>query len=150
FPSPASLERGQDRLLEKNLFQQQGIPTARFVPVNSRAGLEEALQVVGYPAVLKTRRFGYDGKGQFRLAGPADAGPAWDALGNVPLLLEAWVRFEREVSQIAVRGRDGTLAFYPLVENHHHHGILQLSLAPAPSLTAELQQQAVDFTRRVL
>lgn len=150
FPSPDSLERGQDRLLEKTLFQRLGLPTAPFVPVSSRAALEEALKVVGFPAILKTRRFGYDGKGQFRLNGPADVGPAWEALGDVPLLLEALVRFEREVSQIAVRGQNGALVFYPLVENHHHHGILRLSLAPAPGLTAELQQQAADLTRRVL
>ncbi len=105
---------------------------------------------IGLPAVLKTRRFGYDGKGQMVLRTEADLPPAWDALGRQPLIVEGFVAFEREVSILAVRGRHGETAFYPLVENHHAEGILRLSLAPAPSLTRELQAQAQDYAARVL
>jgi 5-(carboxyamino)imidazole ribonucleotide synthase len=150
YPPPAALESSQDRLTEKRLFQRLGLPTAPFAAVGSLADLERGLQEIGLPAVLKTRRFGYDGKGQAVIRGPGDAARAWDALGAVPLLLEGFVAFEREVSQLAVRGRDGALAFYPLVENHHEHGILSLTLAPAPDISAGLQEQAVGATRRVL
>jgi 5-(carboxyamino)imidazole ribonucleotide synthase len=150
YPPPAALEASQDRLPEKQLFRRLGLPTAPFAPVETRADLDRALEEIGLPALLKTRRFGYDGKGQALIRGPGDAARAWEALGGVPLLLEGFVAFEREVSQVAVRGRDGALAFYPLVENHHEGGILRLTLAPAPDLGAELQEQAVDLTRRVL
>ena len=105
---------------------------------------------LGYPAVLKTRRVGYDGKGQTVLRGPADVERAWRLLGGRPLLLEEFIPFEREVSQLAVRGRDGAVAFYPLVENHHEHGILRWSLAPAPGVAADLQAGASDYALRVL
>jgi 5-(carboxyamino)imidazole ribonucleotide synthase len=150
YPPPAALEASQDRLAEKLLFQRLGLPTAPFAAVGTRADLEPALQEIGLPALLKTRRFGYDGKGQAVIRGPGDGARAWDALGGVPLLLEGFVAFEREVSQVAVRGRDGALAFYPLVENHHANGILSLTLAPAPCVTPDLQEQAVELTRRVL
>jgi 5-(carboxyamino)imidazole ribonucleotide synthase len=150
YPPPAALEASQDRLTEKLLFQRLGLPTAPFAAVGSREDLERALQKIGLPAVLKTRRFGYDGKGQAVIRGPGDAARAWAALGAVPLLLEGFVAFEREVSQLAVRGRDGALAYYPLVENHHERGILSLTLAPAPVITADLHEQAVEATRRVL
>jgi 5-(carboxyamino)imidazole ribonucleotide synthase len=149
-PPPAALEVSQDRLAEKLLFQRLGIPTAPFHPVESREQLDQALAELGCPAVLKTRRGGYDGKGQTWIALPAEAGRAWQLLGGVPLLLEGVVPFLRELSQLAVRGQDGALAFYPLVENHHEEGMLRLSLAPAPNLPAELQRQAADYAARVL
>jgi 5-(carboxyamino)imidazole ribonucleotide synthase len=149
-PSPRALETAQERLLEKTFFREQGIPTAEFAPVESRAELDAALRRLGVPAVLKTRRLGYDGKGQHLLRRPEDAGPAWEAVGGVPLLLERFVSFRREVSLVAARGRDGETAFYPLVENHHRDGILRLSLAPAPGLTPELQRQAEEHGRRAL
>jgi 5-(carboxyamino)imidazole ribonucleotide synthase len=105
---------------------------------------------VGYPAIVKTRRFGYDGKGQRLVHGPGEAGETWETLGGVPLLVEGVVAFERELSQIAARGRDGEVVFYPPVENHHHGGMLRLSWAPAPDLTPDLQATAADYTRRVL
>jgi 5-(carboxyamino)imidazole ribonucleotide synthase len=150
YPPPAALEAAQDRLHEKTLFQELGIPTPPFVPVQSRAELADGVAQVGLPAVLKTRRFGYDGKGQFTLHAPDDVERAWKALGGVPLLLEGFVSFQREVSVLAVRGRAGDVVIYPLVENHHRQGILRLSLAPAPGLTAELQRLAEDYARRVL
>ena len=109
-----------------------------------------ALAEIGTPALLKTRRFGYDGKGQFPLRSPDDLDAAWDALGGVPLVLEGWVSFRRELSLIAVRATDGTIAFYPLVENHHADGMLRLTLAPAPGLTPHLQEQAEQMVRAVL
>jgi 5-(carboxyamino)imidazole ribonucleotide synthase len=150
YPPPEALEVSQDRLAEKTLFTELGIPAAPFRPVDTRADLDRAAADLGFPCVLKTRRLGYDGKGQYVLRGPADLPPAHEALGGVPLLLEGFVAFEREVSLISARGRDGATAFYPLVENHHAGGILRLSLAPAPGLSAELQALAEGHARRVL
>src|SRR5262249_11231424 len=101
-------------------------------------------------AVLKTRRLGYDGKGQATLRSQAEANAAWEALRGVPLILEGFVDFTREVSQIAVRGRDGAIGFYPLAENHHSRGILLLSLAPAPGASPALQETARQAITRVM
>ncbi|HEU5014059.1 MAG TPA: 5-(carboxyamino)imidazole ribonucleotide synthase [Roseiflexaceae bacterium] len=150
YPPPEALEAAQDRLVEKQFFQGLGIPTPPFMPVGSRADLEAAVAEIGLPAVLKTRRMGYDGKGQAVLRAEADVEAAWQALGGAPLILEGFVPFVREVSVLAVRGRDGATAFYPLVENHHRTGILRLSLAPAPNLLPELQAHAEDYATRVL
>jgi 5-(carboxyamino)imidazole ribonucleotide synthase len=150
YPSSAALEASQDRLVEKRLFRRLGIRTAPFEVVETRADLEAALVRTGCPALLKTRRFGYDGKGQFLLRHPGDVDMAWQTLGGVPLILEGFVAFERELSQITVRGRDGALAFYPLVENHHAEGILRLSLAPAPQLEPVLQQRAIEIATAVV
>jgi 5-(carboxyamino)imidazole ribonucleotide synthase len=133
-PPRQALATGQDRLEEKTLFRALGIETSPFAVVDTRADLEAAAAELGLPAILKTRRFGYDGKGQFRLRTPADLDAAWEALGGVPLILEGFVDFDRELSIIAARGRDGETVFYPLTENHHEGGILRLSLAPAPRL----------------
>lgn len=130
FPPPAALGAGQDRLDEKHLFRSLGIPTAPFAAVGSRADLVAAVEQIGLPAILKTRRLGYDGRGQLRLETPADLAGAFDALGGVPLILEGLVRFERELSLIGVRGRDGATAFWPLAENVHADGILRQSRAP--------------------
>lgn len=157
YPPPAALQVSQDRLDEKSFFQKLGIRTAPFVPVRIRADLDHALADIGCPAILKTRRMGYDGKGQYLLRDRADAEQAWQRLAksakgktDAGLLLEGFVRFDRELSQIAVRNRDGQLVFYPLVENHHAEGMLRLSLAPAPDLTAELETMARDYATRVL
>jgi 5-(carboxyamino)imidazole ribonucleotide synthase len=95
FPPPASLAIGQDRLKEKETFARLGIPTAEFRAVDDRVGLDAAVQAIGLPAVLKIRQLGYDGKGQRVLRDPSDVGPAWEAVGGVPLLLEAFVKFRR-------------------------------------------------------
>jgi len=149
-PAPAALEMAQDRLVEKESFRELGIPTAPFRPVDDRGGLDEAVEALGLPAVLKTRRFGYDGKGQEVLGEAADLDPAWERLGGRPLILEGFVDFGRELSILAVRGRDGAVAFYPLVENRHDDGILVASRAPAPELSSDLQARAEDYARRVL
>lgn len=150
YPPPEALETAQDRLNEKRLFQQVEIPVPAFAPVSSFDELCAAIKRIGLPAVLKTRRMGYDGKGQHILRLPGDEVRAWAELGNAPLLLEQFISFEREVSIIAARGRSGETIFYPLVENHHSSGILRLSLAPAPNLTPELQAKAECYSRRVL
>ena len=142
FPSPESLEFAQDRVLEKALFEEVGLRAAPFSPVSSRDELAEALEVIGVPSVLKTRRLGYDGKGQFRLANADEADVAWRAVGEVPSILESFVPFERELSILGVRGRDGETAFYPLVRNVHRDGILRVSVAPAVDVSAELQAMA--------
>jgi 5-(carboxyamino)imidazole ribonucleotide synthase len=150
YPPAEALEAAQDRWVEKSFLQDLGIPTPPFLAVETHADLDQALDVLGLPAVLKTRRFGYDGKGQWFLHRPEHALEAWRALSGVPLILESFVPFDRELSILAVRGRDGRTAFYPLVENHHRAGMLRFSRAPAPGLTAALQEQAEDHARRVL
>jgi 5-(carboxyamino)imidazole ribonucleotide synthase len=150
YPSPEALAVAQERLAEKTFFGRLGVPTPTFAAVDSRADLDAALGRVGLPAVLKTRRFGYDGKGQSVLTTAADVPPAWARLGGLPLILEGFVAFERELSVLAVRGRDGEVRCYPLVENHHRDGVLRLSLAPAPRLTPELQLAAEGYARRCL
>lgn len=150
YPPPEALETSQDRLVEKSFFQDLGIPTPPFVRVDSWEELENAIEAIGLPALLKTRRFGYDGKGQYVLNKDEDAVLAWQTLGGVPLIFENKIDFEREVSILAVRSTSGETAIYPLVENHHEKGMLRLSLAPAPNLSSELQRQAEDYARRVL
>jgi 5-(carboxyamino)imidazole ribonucleotide synthase len=150
FPGAAALAAAQERLAEKWLFRSLDIPTPRFVAVESRATLERAAVHTGLPAILKTRRLGYDGKGQFVIRDASMLNEAWNVLGGVPLVLEEMVRFEREISIIAVRGRTGETKFYPLIENHHEAGILRLSIAPAPRIAPALQSRAEDYARRVL
>jgi 5-(carboxyamino)imidazole ribonucleotide synthase len=152
FPSPRALAVAQDRLAEKSMFRELGIGVPDFADVPTREALEAAIAALGVPCILKTRRLGYDGKGQFRLRTAADADAAWAALGaqaaTVGLILEAFVPFEREVSVVAVRGRDGEFRTWPLTENWHDAGILSASLAPATADPA-LAQDAVECARRV-
>lgn len=150
FPPPHALATAQDRLSEKECFRSLGVPTAPFAPVSTEAELREAVAELGLPAVLKTRRLGYDGKGQCVLRRPEDIEAAFRSIGGVPLLLEGFVKFDRELSLLAVRGRAGNIAFYPLVENHHRDGILRVTWAPAPNLDAALQRDAEEHVRKVL
>ncbi|WP_447729865.1 5-(carboxyamino)imidazole ribonucleotide synthase [Pseudoxanthomonas suwonensis] len=149
-PAPDALAVAQDRLSEKTLFRELGIPVPAFAAVDSREGLERALDEVGVPCILKTRRLGYDGKGQFRIRSRADADAAWDALGaqapRVGLILEAFVPFDGEVSVVAVRGRDGEFRAWPLTANWHVDGVLSASLAPAP-VAAGVQDTALGYAR---
>lgn len=135
FPNPRALSIAQDRLVEKTLFRELGIPVPDFADVADRAALDAAIAAIGVPCILKTRRLGYDGKGQFRIKSTGDVDAAWDALGTqaetVGLILEAFVPFERELSVVAVRGRDGAFRTWPLTENWHVDGVLSVSLAPA-------------------
>jgi 5-(carboxyamino)imidazole ribonucleotide synthase len=167
LPPPAALEAAQDRLNEKHLFQKLGIATTEFVAVANREALDSAVKQIGLPAILKTCRMGYDGKGQWILRNAEDVArlesefpaagvaAAERSRGNAsaepvaPFLLEQLVPFARELSVLAVRGRTGETAVYPLVENHHRGGILRLSLAPAPNLDRGVQHAAEDAARRV-
>lgn len=150
FPPPRALEVSQERLAEKEFFRNLGIPTPLFAAVDDREDYDRALAAVGIPAVLKTRRFGYDGKGQAVIRSEAEAEAAWQRLGGRPLILEAFVPFDRELSLVSVRSREGSLAFYPLVENLHRDGILHRSIAPAGSLGEELTERAQEYATQVL
>ncbi|HUO80624.1 MAG TPA: 5-(carboxyamino)imidazole ribonucleotide synthase [Steroidobacteraceae bacterium] len=147
YPQPAALAVAQDRLLEKTLFRDLGIPTPPFAPVDLRQDLEAAVARLGLPGILKTRRFGYDGKGQARLRSRADLDAAWRALGGEPLIYEGFVRFSRELSLIGVQSTRGEVAFYPLAENVHEHGILAVTRAPDRSVA--LQRAAERHMRAV-
>jgi 5-(carboxyamino)imidazole ribonucleotide synthase len=150
FPSPRALATAQDRLAEKTQFVELGIPVPDFAPVATRAELDAAVARIGTPCVLKTRRLGYDGKGQFRLRGDGDVASAWAALGaqapKVGLILEAFVPFERELSVVAVRGRDGDFRTWPPTENWHVDGVLSASLAPA-AVDSALEAKAIAHAR---
>lgn len=150
YPAPQALAVAQDRLAEKTLFRECGLPTPDFATVDTREQLDEALAQVGAPAILKTRRLGYDGKGQFRLKHVTDADAAWAALSAQAskhgLILEAFVPFERELSVLAVRGRDGDFRVWPLTGNWHVDGVLSMSLAPAPDI-GQLQRRATALAR---
>ena len=152
FPNPRALAIAQDRLAEKTLFRDLGIPVPAFATVDSREELEAAIAGVGAPSILKTRRLGYDGKGQFRIRVAADAQAAWEALGpqaaSVGLILEAFVPFERELSVVAARARDGGFVAWPLTENWHVDGVLSASLAPA-AVEGELARTAIEHARRL-
>ena len=167
FPPPAALEVAQERLKEKALFRKLGIATTEFAPVHNLKSLDAAVTSIGLPAVLKTSRFGYDGKGQWTLRTGADVEKLKteipDALikaqsmngtqgshDSAPFILERFISFTRELSILGVRARNGDIAFYPLVQNRHHGGILRLSIAPAPSLARGLQREAEDIARRIL
>ncbi|GAB3377351.1 5-(carboxyamino)imidazole ribonucleotide synthase [Lysobacter fragariae] len=152
FPNPRALGVAQDRLAEKTLFRELGIPVPDFVDITSRETLDAAVAQLGTPCILKTRRLGYDGKGQFRIKAPADADAAWDALGaqaqTVGLILEGFVAFERELSVVAVRGRDGEFRTWPLTENWHVDGVLSASLAPA-KVDAAMAQTAFTHAKKL-
>jgi len=147
-PPLAALGAAQDRVAEKRLFERLAIPTTRWHAVSSRAELERALVKVGLPGVLKTRRFGYDGKGQAVVRSAAEAQRAFRALGHVPLLYEEWIGFECEVSIIGARSVGGEIVIYPLCGNVHGRGILRLTRAPFGR--AEWQRAAARYLRRVL
>lgn len=149
-PPPRALEVAQDRLKEKRLFEQHGIDTARFAPASTREELQAAVDHTGLPAVVKTRRFGYDGKGQHVVYSASDVDKAWLALGATELLVEAFVNFDFEVSAIVARGWDGVVARYPLVQNHHEGGILRESHPNSGRVTSSLTEQARDATDRLL
>jgi 5-(carboxyamino)imidazole ribonucleotide synthase len=147
-PPPQALGVTQDRLSEKRLFEEIGIPTAPYVPVASAADLVHCGTKLGWPIVLKARTLGYDGRGQRIVRTQEDLEPAWRSLGSVPALAEGWIGFECELSLIAVRGIDGSTEYYPLAENVHNDGILFSTTAPYPD--SAVQKQAEDYLRAIL
>ena len=154
FPNPRALGLIQDRLAEKTLFRETGIPVPEFADIPSRETLDDAVAKIGTPCILKTRRLGYDGKGQFRIrpGTGATADAAWEALGaqaqTVGLILEAFVPFDRELSVVAVRGRDGEFRTWPVTENWHVDGVLSASLAPA-RVDDALAVTAFEYAQRL-
>ncbi len=148
LPGSAALEVSQDRLREKALARALGAGTAAFAAVDSRADLDAALTRLGCPAVLKTTRLGYDGKGQARIMTPADADAAFAAMKGQPAILEAFVPFTREVSVVAARGRDGAFVPYDVTENEHRDHILHRSVAPA-RIGAKAAARAVAIARAI-
>ncbi|KQV66129.1 5-(carboxyamino)imidazole ribonucleotide synthase [Rhizobium sp. Root1220] len=150
YPPPEALEAAQDRLVEKRFINDCGIPTARFHAVDSQADLEAALDDFGGQGVLKTRRLGYDGKGQkvFRSTADNRAG-VYTELGGVPMILESFVAFDREISIIAARGTDGAIACYDPAENVHRNGILHTSTVPA-SITSATAADARKSAEKIL
>jgi 5-(carboxyamino)imidazole ribonucleotide synthase len=148
YPAPNALGAGQDRILENEVLSGLGIQVPPYHKVSSRTDLLEGLDVLGYPAVLKTRRLGYDGKGQAVLRDREDLERAWQRLGDSELILESFVPFEAECSLIAVRSLDGKTRFWPLTRNLHSNGILRLSL---PGVFDEsLQSKAAEKMRTLL
>ena len=149
-PGPLALAVAQDRVDEKTFLNRCGAATVDFVAVESVADIVSGLEQLGAPALLKTRREGYDGKGQAWVKSAADAEAAFAAIGGKPAILEAKASFRRELSIIAARGWGGEIAAYPLGENHHRDGILRRTIAPAPTVSAQALAQAELFAQRIL
>lgn len=147
YPPPRALEVSQDRVVEKEFLAGKGVPTPPFAAIETETDFRNAVAKVGLPSVVKTRRFGYDGKGQMVLKTAADAAHAWETLGGRDLILEGFIPFTRELSILAVRGRTGETLFYPLCENTHSEGMLRLTLAPAANSEALFEQAAAHATR---
>jgi 5-(carboxyamino)imidazole ribonucleotide synthase len=147
-PPRAALEVSQDRLAEKTLFRKLRIPVAPHAAVDSEAQVHEAIRAIGLPGILKTRRLGYDGKGQHLVQTAADAAAAWAAIGGPALIYEGFQRFSKEVSIIGARAADGDIAFYPLAANTHGGGILHYSIAPYTH--AALERTARTYLKRVM
>ena len=148
-PGREALRISQDRLTEKDWLAGLGLATAPYADVASRADLDAALARIGTTALLKTRRFGYDGKGQARIAAPSDTDAAWDAMAGTPAILEGHVAFEREVSVIGARGLDGAIACFDPGENLHEGGILRRTTVPA-ELSHARMTDAVLIASRIL
>jgi 5-(carboxyamino)imidazole ribonucleotide synthase len=149
-PGIKALATSQDRLYEKTTFQKLGIPTADFANIVSREELEHEVRSRGGAFILKTRREGYDGKGQFRIKSPADVDAAWGALGGKELILEKWLSFDAECSLISVRDSRGNTRFYPLVHNVHKEGILFTSEPWTAFSTKSLQTKAESYAQKVM
>lgn len=148
YPAADALRAAQDRLDEKRLFRSLEIPTPEFHNVESRDALSAAASQVGFPFVLKTRRLGYDGKGQMVVRDETQLDDAWQALGTVPLIAEQWIDFDREISVIGTRRGNGDIVTYPLSQNVHRQGILHATIAPAEG--AELARLGESYHSRLL
>ena len=154
LPPPEALRVSQDRVIEKQTLASLGVPTPAFRAVDDRAALSDAVAALGAPCVLKTRRFGYDGKGQavIRSTDASALDRAWQLVGagRVPCILEGFVAFDRELSQLAARAASGEVRFYPLVQSRHDRGVLRETIAPAPSTSATIEALARGHVQRLL
>jgi len=151
YPPPVALGHAQDRLAEKQLFQRLAIPLPEYHRVDTFDDLELAANRLGFPLVLKTRRLGYDGKGQFVIRRPAELGIAWHECGGADLIAEQWVNFDYEVSAIGARNVSGDIICYPLTRNAHAAGILQTSIAPLQNevLTRRAEKYVTTLLRHL-
>ncbi len=149
-PGIESLRISQDRGLEKHALIAAGFEVAPWSPVDSLDALREAVETIGTPAILKTRRGGYDGKGQAIIADVADLPRAWSAIDERPAVLEKMLRFDRELSLVATRGVEDSAAYYPLVENAHRQGILRVTVAPATGVTEAIDAEAQAMARTLM
>jgi 5-(carboxyamino)imidazole ribonucleotide synthase len=147
-PGAEALATSQDRLTEKTFLSKIGLSTAPFAAVDDRSGLDQAVARIGRPAILKTRRLGYDGKGQITIKAETPLDAAWAAIGARPAILEGFVDFEKEVSVIAARGWDGAIAVYDVPENRHANHILRESIVPA-AIAPETAAAARDIAGRI-
>lgn len=148
YPPAAALRHAQDRLLEKQLFNDLSIPLANYHTIDTRSDLDAAAKHLELPMVIKTRRFGYDGKGQFFVRENDDLELAWQALSGTPLIAEQWVPFDCEISCLGVRNVSGEIEIYPLSENVHVDGILRISKSPLDAPV--LFELASGYVRRLL
>jgi len=148
-PTAAALRTAQDRFEEKTYLASLGIPVASFAAVENEASLEEAINRIGHPAILKTRRFGYDGKGQTKIEANTSAAAAWAEIGKAPAILEGYVNFDTEISVIAARGLDGATAIYDVPENRHENHILHTSTVPA-AIASQLADEARAIGGRII
>lgn len=149
FPGEKALEICQDRLKEKTFLQENGVKVAPFAKVDSLAELEEVVARMGRPGVLKSRRFGYDGKGQAFIGPDTDLKTAWHDVGEVAAIFEGFVEFGRELSVIAARGRDGEVVAFAPSENLHKNHILHKSIAPAPNLSPAQHEEIMALAQKV-
>ena len=147
-PNPRALALTQDRLIEKQFIQSLGIETAGFADVADAGALARGVAKLGRPSILKTRRFGYDGKGQILLQGGADLAVTFRSLGGAPCILESFVPFTKEISVVAARAMDGAFKAYDVCENEHEHHILATTTAPA-GIAPKTAAQAVEITRKI-
>ncbi len=148
-PGARALAAAQDRVAEKTFLNGVGAPTVAFAAIDAQADIGPAAATLGHPALLKTRREGYDGKGQLWIETAASEAGAFEAIGGRPAILEARADFVRELSVIAARGRDGEIAVYPLGENHHEGGVLRRTLAPAETGQA-VRDQAERIAAQIM
>jgi 5-(carboxyamino)imidazole ribonucleotide synthase len=149
-PGPLALATAQDRVDEKSFMLGIGVQTVAFEPIESIEDVLTAIPELDLPALLKTRRQGYDGKGQMWVKDAHDAEAAFERIGRKPAIMEARADFARELSIIAARGRGGEIAIYPLAENVHEHGVLRRSIAPAHRVSAEIRESAEAIVRAIL
>lgn len=149
YPPPEALRVSQDRFTEKSTFRKLGIDTAEFTTVDTLEAARAAFSSLG-PLVLKTRRFGYDGKGQAVVRHASELDRAFASLKGAPAIAEQLIPFDQELSIIAARGRDGAVATYPLSQNTHIRGILHTSVAPAPNVNAEVARQAKEMVEKLI
>ncbi len=150
FPALYALETAQDRLLEKQLFRELDIPVPEFAAVDAESDLRAAVKAMGFPVVLKTRRMGYDGKGQMVMQDAAAVDAAWKQLGGAPLIVEQYVAFDHELSIIGARNPAGDTVFYSPIENVHREGILRTSVVPGPRISAREGVAATEYSRRIM